>query len=91
MLTSTGVSPSDIEKMTVAADGKVINVLDSPYHGSYPGADKLYLNASQSKIYDNAGIVYFSADLTYAGSLACRCCKAFARTLPRRFTESFVI
>lgn len=67
---STGVSPSDIEKMTVAADGKVINVIDSPYHGSYPGADKLYLNASQSKIYDNAGIVYFSADLTYAGSLA---------------------
>ncbi len=67
---STGISPSDIEKTTVDDTGKVLTVIDSPYHGSYPSASKLYLNASQNKVYDNAGIIYFTADLTYAGSLA---------------------
>lgn len=67
---STGVSPSDIEKATVDGTGKVSTIIDSPYHGSYPDASQLYLNASQSKVYDNAGIIYFTADLTYAGSLA---------------------
>jgi|GEM_PF-1129154 len=67
---STGVSPSDIEKMTIGSDGKITGNVDSPYHGDYPGATTLYLNVSQSKVYDNAGIVYFAADLKYAGSLA---------------------
>ncbi|MEN0037346.1 MAG: thrombospondin type 3 repeat-containing protein [Cellvibrio sp.] len=67
---STGVSPSDIEKMSVGSDGKITGNMDSPYHGAYPNATALYLNASQSKVYDNAGIIYFAADLKYAGSLA---------------------
>ncbi|HSC69672.1 MAG TPA: hypothetical protein VLC79_18405, partial [Cellvibrio sp.] len=67
---STGISPSDIEKMSIDSAGKITGSVDSPYHGDYPNATQLYLNASQSRIYDNAGIVYFAADLTYAGSLA---------------------
>lgn len=68
---STQVSPTDIGKTTLdETTGKVVNVIDSPYHGSYPSATKLYLNTSQTKVYDNAGIIYFTADLTYAGSLA---------------------
>ncbi|MET0357540.1 MAG: thrombospondin type 3 repeat-containing protein, partial [Cellvibrio sp.] len=63
-------SPTDIEKLTVDAAGKVLTIINSPYHGSYPSASKLYLNASQSKVYDNSGTVYFTADLTYVSSLA---------------------
>ncbi|WP_191966518.1 thrombospondin type 3 repeat-containing protein [Cellvibrio sp. KY-YJ-3] len=67
---SEGISPSDINKFIIANDGQISNAIDSPYHGDYPGADRLFLNQSQSKVYDSAGIVYFAADLTYAGSLA---------------------
>ena len=67
---TTGVSPSDIHKVTLAGDGTTLSDKDSQYHGDYPSASQLYINASESKVYDNAGIVYFSADLTYAGSLA---------------------
>jgi hypothetical protein len=66
---SSGISPSDIRKMTLDGQGIPINDNDSPYHGDYPSASILYLNDSESKVYDNAGIVYFSSDLTYAGSL----------------------
>jgi hypothetical protein len=66
---SSGISPSDIRKISLDEQGIPLNSTDSPYHGDYPSASMLYLNASESKIYDNAGISYFSADLTYAGSL----------------------
>lgn len=67
---TTGVSPSDIRKSTLAADGSITSDDDSPYHGDYPSASVLYLNDTQNKVYDNSGIVYFTSDLTYAGSLA---------------------
>lgn len=67
---SEGISPSDINKFIIANDGQISNAIDSPYHGDYPNASRLFLNQSQSKVYDSAGIVYFAADLTYAGSLA---------------------
>ena len=66
---SVGISPSDIRKMNLAANGGLASSFDSPYHGDYPDASTVYLNASESRIYDNAGIAYFAADLTYAGSL----------------------
>ncbi len=67
---TTGVSPSDIHKVSINNSGIKISDVDSIYHGDYPSASQLYLNTSENKIYDNAGILYFAADLTYAGSLA---------------------
>jgi hypothetical protein len=67
---SAGISPSDISVMTIAANGGIDSITDSPYHGDYPNASRLFLNSSESKVYDDAGIIYFAADLTYAGSLA---------------------
>ncbi len=67
---TSGISPSDIQKHAYTSDGKITTAMDSPYHGDYANANLLYANESQSKIYDNAGIVYFAADLKYAGSLA---------------------
>lgn len=66
---SSGISPSDIRKISLDEQGIPLNSTDSPYHGDYPSASKLYLNTSENKVYDNAGISYFTADLTYAGSL----------------------
>ncbi|WP_212589995.1 thrombospondin type 3 repeat-containing protein [Cellvibrio mixtus] len=67
---SSGISPSDISKMSIATDGTISSSVDSVYHGDYPDASRLFLNHSESRVYDNAGVVYFAADLTYAGSLA---------------------
>ncbi|HWV14356.1 MAG TPA: thrombospondin type 3 repeat-containing protein, partial [Cellvibrio sp.] len=66
---SKGISPSDINKLPITGDGAMGSSFDSPYHGSYPSADKLFINTSQNKIYDDAGIIYFASTLKYAGSL----------------------
>ncbi|WP_102798912.1 thrombospondin type 3 repeat-containing protein [Bowmanella denitrificans] len=66
---NSGTSPFDIRKITLDEQGLPINSIDSPYHGDYPSASTLYVNGSENKIYDNAGISYFALDLTYAGSL----------------------
>ena len=67
---TTGVSPSDIHKVTINEDGTTLSDRDSTYHGDYPNATQLFINESENKIYDDAGVIYFAADLTYAGSLA---------------------
>ncbi len=66
---TTGVSPSDIHKVTINTDGTTTLDDDSPYHGDYPSAETLFLNGSENKIYDDQGIVYFTSNLEYAGSL----------------------
>ncbi len=67
---TTGVSPSDIHKVTINSDGTTALDVDSPYHGKYPTAETLFLNGSENKIYDDQGIVYFTSNLEYAGSLS---------------------
>lgn len=67
---TTGVSPSDIHKVTINEDGTTLMDRDSPYHGDFPNATRLYLNESENKIYDDAGIIYFASDLSYIGTLA---------------------
>jgi len=67
---SKGISPSDIYKVSLTSNGNTISDKDSPYHGAYPTAQKLYLNGTENKIYDNAGMSYFTSDLSYQGSLA---------------------
>jgi len=59
---------SNLRKVTLAADGTIQSDKNSQHN--YPSANQLYLNTSENKIYDNAGIVYFAVELTYAGSLA---------------------
>jgi hypothetical protein len=65
----SGISPADIHRSVIGENGAVSASQESPYHGDYPSATTVFLNSSQNKVYDNAGIAYFAADLTYAGSL----------------------
>lgn len=67
---SVGISPSDIVKIPLGADGAMGDDQDSPAHGDYPSASQLYLFPDESRIVDDQGIIYFANDLTYAGSLA---------------------
>jgi len=67
---SDGISPSDIVKIPLNADGTMGSDMDSPAHGDYPSASQLYLFPDESRVLDNQGILYFANDLTYAGSLA---------------------
>ena len=66
---TSSVSPSDIRKVTLNDNGTTLSDKDSPYHGDYPTASKLFLNTTENKIYDNSGISYFTSDLTYAGNI----------------------
>ncbi|WP_225314346.1 thrombospondin type 3 repeat-containing protein [Marinobacter halotolerans] len=66
----TGVSPADLRKIPLAPDGTFQSLQDSPYHGDYPRSDQLYLFPNESRLIDNAGIAYFTSDLTYSGSIA---------------------
>ncbi len=64
-----GISPSDIHKVPLLEGGALGNPTESPYHGDYPSATDLWLSPNSNRIFDNAGIVYFTENLTYAGSL----------------------
>jgi hypothetical protein len=67
---SVGVSPSDIVEVVLAPDGTLGQQDDSPYHGDYPSATRTWVFPDGTRVADDAGIVYSTADLTYAGSLA---------------------
>ncbi|MAQ99722.1 MAG: hypothetical protein CMI00_04200 [Oceanospirillaceae bacterium] len=62
--------PADIYKVSINADGTTESEDDSPYHGDYPDAANLFMNSSESKVFDDAGIVYLTDTLEYAGSLS---------------------
>ena len=63
-------SPGDILYTQLAADGTFVEQVDSPYHADYPDAVRVWVYPDLSRVADNAGIVYSTGDLTYAGSLA---------------------
>ncbi|MBM3847173.1 MAG: fibronectin type III domain-containing protein [Verrucomicrobia bacterium] len=65
---STGFIPADITFVSYGDDGKLLGGGDSPYHGSYPGASKVWSFPSGTRVVDNAGIVYNASDLTYLNS-----------------------
>lgn len=65
-----GLSPDDIQMLTLNADGTFGTSVDSPYHGAYPGAAKTWCFPGGLKVADNAGIIYNAADLTFSGSFA---------------------
>ncbi len=67
---TAGVSPSDIVQVHLNPDGTFGGQDDSPYHGDFPDANKVYVFPNQALVADDSGIVYHSLDLTYANSLA---------------------
>lgn len=69
---SVGISPSDIVEVELNNDGTLGNQQDSPYHGDYPSADKVYVFPGEARVADNSGIIYNANDLTYSNSLAGR-------------------
>ncbi len=60
---------TDIEAIQVSPDGQ-LGSLVSPYHGDYPNASRCYVFPDETRVADNAGIVYATSDLAYVGSLA---------------------
>lgn len=65
----SGISPSDIVQITLNDDGTLGGEIESPYHGDYPRATRVYVLPGDSRVVDNAGIIYNAADLTYSNSL----------------------
>ncbi len=64
-----GLSPADIRYLVFNADGTFGASGDSPYHGDFPAAYKIYMMPGGGKVVDDAGIIYKAADLTYVDSL----------------------
>lgn len=63
---SLGVSPSDITFVTYTDTGRFDYVHgDSPYHGDYPDASRTWVFPDESKVVDNAGIIYATSNLNY--------------------------
>ena len=69
---SLGLSPSDIVMETLAADDTFELETDSPYHGGFPDASRTFVFPDETRVADDAGIVYTTSALEYAGSLGGR-------------------
>ncbi len=67
---TVGSSPADILEILLNDDGTLGNEGDSPYHGDYPRASETFIFPTESRVADDSGIIYFSNNLTYGGSLA---------------------
>lgn len=67
---SQGLSPSDIVVETLGSGGTFTGETDSPYHGAYPSAWRTFVFPGEARVADDAGIVYTTNALAYAGSLA---------------------
>lgn len=67
---AAAVNPSDIMMLAVdASNGAIERIIDSPYHGAFPGATVTHARGAGGFVVDGAGIVYSSAALEYRGSL----------------------
>lgn len=69
-----GLSPADLERYSIAADGTPELVYDSPYHGDYGIGGDLWLSEDGRRIFTRAGTVFRTSDvqaedMTYAGRL----------------------
>jgi hypothetical protein len=68
---SLGISPADITYVTYTDDGRFTAAHgDSPYHGAYPSANRTWVFPDESKVVDDAGIIYATSNLTYANRLS---------------------
>jgi len=67
---SLGISPADLTFVTYTDNGRFgVARGDGPYHGDFPGATRTWVFPDESKVVDNAGIVYATSDLTYANRI----------------------
>jgi hypothetical protein len=64
-----GISPADIDYLAYDDAGTFLVQRDSPYHGVYPWASRVWAWPDGSKVVDDSGTVYLGVDLTYAGTL----------------------
>lgn len=69
-----GLSPSDIERYDIDADGTAGVTRDSPYHGDYAMCGDLWLSDDGARIFTRCGNVFRasndqSLDMTYNGSI----------------------
>ncbi|HEX6849805.1 MAG TPA: thrombospondin type 3 repeat-containing protein [Candidatus Polarisedimenticolaceae bacterium] len=67
---STGVSPCDVVRVSLAADGTFVGQTDSPHHGDFPCAGRTFVFPGEARVVDDAGIVYTTNDLRYNNSFA---------------------
>ena len=70
----TALSPSDIERYNLSAEGVVSTAYDSVYHGDYPMCGDLRIHPSGSTIYTPCGHIFLSSnsqssDMTHVASM----------------------
>lgn len=63
-----GGSPMDICYADIGAGGNLIGAADSPYHADYTVGTRTYLFPDQTRIADDSGTVYSTANLNYSSS-----------------------
>lgn len=66
---SQNVSPADILEVKFNESGIFLGVNDSPYHGNYPGSNRVYKFPDDSRILGGSGVIYHSSDLAFGGSI----------------------
>ncbi len=64
-----GTSPSDITFAAYDDSGNFTDGGESPYHGDYPGASTTWVFPQGTKVIDDSGNIYATADLTHLGAL----------------------
>lgn len=67
---STGVSPSDILKVTYDSSGVFANQVDSPHHGDYPSGTQTFVFPDGQRVVDSSGTIYSGGTLDYLASFA---------------------
>lgn len=60
-----GVSPSDILRIPLQANGTFGPLLSSPYHGTYPAGTVTYTEPAGTVVIDDSGIAFSGTDLLF--------------------------
>lgn len=66
---SGSVSPADIHRTTINANGTLGLQADSPYHGTYPSASRTWMFPDEARVVDSAGYIYSTSGLYFLGRL----------------------
>ncbi|HYO97824.1 MAG TPA: hypothetical protein VER33_25130 [Polyangiaceae bacterium] len=71
---NNGLSPSDIERYDVSAEGVITSSYDSPYHGDYAMCGDLRIHPSGNTIYTPCGNIFLasnsqSTDMTFVADM----------------------
>lgn len=66
---TAGLSPSDIHYVEYTDAGTFAGAGDSPYHGDYPTASRVWVYPDGSRVVDDSGVVYSTDGLVYLNKL----------------------